>query len=204
MRVIKSALFLACLLPLALLIGEGAQQGLGANPVERVTHFTGSWGLRFLFATLAMTPLRMASGWSGAIKLRRMLGLFSFFYLCLHALIWIGLDREFDVATVAGDILKRPYITLGFTALCLMLPLGLTSNRWAIRRLGARWKRLHRLVYPIALLGVVHFLWLVKADGREPIALAVLLVILLLFRTRAWQRIGAVSVASPVRIPQRE
>jgi len=189
MPLLKTAVFLACLLPLARLVWLAMEDGLGPNPVEFVTHDTGAWGLRLLWLTLAMTPLRMASGWSGFVRLRRMLGLFSFFYVGLHLLVWLWLDRELDWAGMLVDIAKRPYITVGFTAFLLMLPLAITSNRWSMQRLGRRWKRLHQLVYTIAVLGVLHFLWLVKADVREPILYGILLVVLLAFRT-SWIRGG--------------
>jgi sulfoxide reductase heme-binding subunit YedZ len=156
--------------------------GLGAEPVEEITHRTGWWALTLLLVTLAVTPLRRLTGWNRVIQLRRMLGLFAFLYATLHVLTYFGLDQLFDLRYIAEDIVERPYITAGFAAWLLLLPLAVTSTRGWIRRLGKRWQRLHRLVYPAAGLAVLHFLWLVKADTREPVVFGILLILLLLLR----------------------
>jgi sulfoxide reductase heme-binding subunit YedZ len=188
-------LFLACLLPLVLLVSDGVQGMLGPNPVESVLHRTGDWALRLLLATLALRPLQRLTGRPGWLRWRRMLGLYSFFYAVLHALAWAWLDRQWVVADMLADVFKRPYITLGFCAVLLLLPLAATSTRAAMRRLGRNWQRLHRLVYPAAALGVVHFLWLVKADWAEPAIYGVVLVLMLVLRWRPlggplWRRHG--------------
>jgi sulfoxide reductase heme-binding subunit YedZ len=189
---LKPLVFLACLVPFGLLV-RGAMIGdLGGNPVERVTDVTGEWGLRFLLLTLAMTPLRRLTGWNGWIGFRRMLGLFAFFYVTLHFMTWAWLDQELRWANLFADIAKRPYITVGFAAWLLLVPLALTSTKGMMRRLGRRWKSLHRAVYAIAVLGVVHFFWQTKADLLEPLVYAAILAILLLVRWRPqWLSNGA-------------
>ena len=152
---------------------------LTANPIEYITRFTGSWSLIILLASLAVTPLRRLTGWNEVIKLRRMLGLFAFGYAALHFSTYMVLDFFFDFAAIAKDILKRPYITVGFSALVLMIPLAVTSTAGMIRRLGKRWQQLHYLVYGIAILGVLHFYWLVKADIRRPLQYGAVLTVLL-------------------------
>lgn len=173
---------LICLLPLMRLIGLALTDGLGANPIEFITRSTGTWTLVGLLVTLAITPLRRLSGNAGLVRYRRMLGLFAFFYACLHGLTYFWLDQFFDVAAIARDILKRPFVTVGFAALVLLVPLALTSSRAMMRRLGRNWQRLHRLVYAIALLGVVHYLWLVKKDVTEPLVYGGVLAVLLALR----------------------
>ncbi|HHI77041.1 MAG TPA: sulfoxide reductase heme-binding subunit YedZ, partial [Gammaproteobacteria bacterium] len=148
------------------------------------TFVTGDWALRLLLATLAMTPLRRLLHAAWPLRLRRMLGLYAFFYASLHFLIWLVLDQELRWDAILADIAKRPYVTVGFTAWLLMLPLALTSTRAAMRRLGRRWARLHRLVYPTAVLGVLHYLWLVKVDITEPLIYGAILAVLLLARLR--------------------
>lgn len=165
---VKAALFLACLAPFALLVWRAVTDALGANPVEAVTRSTGWWTLAFLCSTLAVTPLRRATGAHWLIRLRRMLGLYAFFYACLHFTTYVWLDVWFDLAAVAKDVVKRPFITVGFTAFVLLVPLAVTSTRAMQRRLGRNWQRLHRLVYAVAVLGVLHFWWLVKRDITEP------------------------------------
>lgn len=190
-RAVKAVVFVLCLLPLVRLALEAfgvAGLGLGANPVEELIHRLGKWGLNFLLVTLAVTPLRRLSGWNWLIRLRRMLGLFAFFYLLLHFLAYAGLDQRFDLAVILEDIVERPYITLGMTALVLLLPLALTSTNAMMRRLGRRWRQLHRLVYPIAILGVWHFYWQVKLDTLEPSIYAAVLAALLGFRLVDWRR----------------
>jgi sulfoxide reductase heme-binding subunit YedZ len=157
---------------------------LGGNPVERVTDVTGQWGLRLLLLTLAMTPLRHLTGWTGWIGFRRMLGLFAFLYVTLHFVTWAWLDQELRWGSMLADIARRPYVTVGFAAWLLLVPLALTSTRGMMRRMGRRWRILHRAVYGIAVLGVVHFFWLVKADLLEPVIYAALLSLLLLLRWR--------------------
>ena len=175
----KPVLFLACLTPALRLLWLAVQDGLGANPVETLTHGTGDWALRLLLLTLAVTPLRRLSGWVALLRFRRMLGLFAFFYACLHFLIWLLLDHTLILELILDDLTKRPYVILGFSALVLMIPLALTSTRAMMRRLGRRWQRLHRLVYPVGILAVAHYLWLVKADYREPLLYGGVLVLLL-------------------------
>ena len=179
---LKPIVFIVCLVPFGQLVFNYFADNLTANPIEYITRFTGSWALFILLASLAVTPLRKLTGWNELIKLRRMLGLFAFFYAALHFATYMVLDLFFDFAAIGKDILKRPYITVGFSALVLMIPLALTSNAAMIRRLGKRWQQLHYLVYGIAILGVVHFYWLVKADIRRPVQYGAVLALLLGFR----------------------
>ena len=184
---IKSALFLACLIPAFFLWRGFELDTLGANPIETVTRSLGEWTLRFLLITLTVTPLRKYTGWHWLIRLRRMLGLFTFAYGVSHLLTYVWLDQFFDWEAIARDIIKRPFITVGFAALMLMLPLAVTSSNYAIRKLGGRrWQSLHRAIYPIAILGCVHFWWLVKKDVTWPLVYAVITVALL--GIRAWWR----------------
>lgn len=178
-RKIKVALFCAALLPLARLVWLAATDDLGANPVEFVIRSLGTWTLVSLLATLSITPIRLITGVAWPVQLRRMLGLFAFFYASLHLLAYAGLDQWFDWHAIAHDIVKHPYVVVGFSAFLLMIPLALTSNRAAIRRLGQRWQALHRLVYLIATLGVIHYWWLVKKDVSEPVIYASVLAVLL-------------------------
>ena len=182
-RLAKAGLFAACCLPLALLVAAGLTDELGANPVETITHETGEWTLRLLLVTLAVTPLRRVTGWNALVRLRRMLGLFAFFYLALHFSTYALLDASLDLAYVAEDVLERPYITVGFASLLLLVPLAVTSTDAMVRRLGGRaWRRLHRLAYLATLGGCLHFLWLVKADTREPLVYLAVLGALMLCR----------------------
>ncbi len=174
--------FLGGLLPLAGIVHGGLYGDLGPNPVEAVLHGTGDWALRLLLLTLAMRPLQRLTGRPGWLRWRRMLGLYSFFYATLHGLTWAWLDQQWDLSGMLVDVVKRPYITVGFTALALLLPLAATSTRAAMRRLGRRWQRLHRLVYPIAVLAVLHFVWLVKADWEEPAIYGGVLGVMLVLR----------------------
>ncbi|WP_455208538.1 protein-methionine-sulfoxide reductase heme-binding subunit MsrQ [Kaarinaea lacus] len=183
-RYIKSVVFLVCLIPLVMLVWDGFHGALGANPVEKITHRTGDWSLRFLLITLAVTPLRKLFGWKFLIRLRRMFGLFAFFYVCLHFATYLVFDHFFDVNEIAKDIVKRPYITVGFTAFLLLIPLAVTSTNNMMRRLGKHWQRLHQLVYVIAVCGILHYLWLVKADLLQPLIHAAIL--LLLLSVRVW------------------
>ncbi|MFM8332593.1 MAG: sulfite oxidase heme-binding subunit YedZ [Candidatus Methylumidiphilus sp.] len=180
---LKVLVFIAALLPLAKLAWLGLHDGLGANPIEKITRTTGWWTLAFLMFTLTATPLKTLVGWTWPVRLRRMLGLYAFFYACLHFLTYLVLDQFFDWPAIVKDIAKRPYITVGFPAFLLLAPLAVTSTQGMVRRLGGRrWKQLHRLVYPIAVAGVVHFWWLVKKDITEPAAFAGVLAVLLGFR----------------------
>src|SRR5215467_13609243 len=196
-RYFKLVLFLACLGPLAYLLWGffGATPfdrtawgtGLGANPIEKITHTTGDWTLWFLLITLAITPARKLLRMPWLIRFRRMLGLFAFFYGCLHFLTYVWLDKFFDVHEMLKDIAKRKFITIGLTALVLLIPLAITSTSGWIRRLGGkRWKALHRLIYFAAVAGVIHYLWLVKADIREPLEYGAVLAVLLGYRVVTW------------------
>ncbi len=179
----KPALFIAALVPFVYLVTGIFLDTLGADPVETITHETGDWTLYFLLATLAVTPLRRYSGWRWPQRLRRMLGLYAFFYALLHFLTFLVFDHFFDWGEIARDIVKRPYITVGFSAFVLLIPLALTSTDGMLRRLGGKaWKRLHSLVYVIGTLAILHYLWLVKADTREPLLYGVLLITLLALR----------------------
>jgi len=180
-------IFLACLGPLGILVWRGLHSLLGANPIETITHATGDWTLRFLLITLAISPLRRITRQYWLIEYRRMLGLFAFFYGTLHLMTYVWLDKFFAVHEMLADIAKRRFITAGMTAFVLMLPLALTSTRWSIRKLGGkRWQALHRLIYFSAAAGVIHYIWLVKADLRKPLEYAALLAVLLLYRVVAW------------------
>jgi len=176
---IKAGLFIAALLPLIRLIWLGINDDLTANPVEFIERSTGTWALAILLITLGMTPIRLLTGVAWQIQLRRMMGLFMFFYACLHFLTYIWLDQWFAWVDIAKDIAKHPYVLVGFSAFLLATPLAITSNKAMMQRLRERWKKLHQLVYVVAILGVVHFWWLVKKDIREPLIYAVVLVILL-------------------------
>jgi len=191
-KFVKPIVFLVCLVPLGALIWDSFHGALGANPIEKVTHITGQWTLRFLLLTLFVTPARKLLAWHFLLRLRRMLGLYTFFYACLHMLTYLVLDQFFDVNEIIKDILKRPYITVGFGAFVLLIPLALTSTNKMMKRLGRRWKSLHQLVYVIAVLAILHFLWLVKADNLEPLIYAFILI--LLFVARIWlQRRGQIK-----------
>lgn len=171
------------LAPLVVLIWNALSDGLGANPIEAVERDTGWWALTLLLAGLAVTPIRRLTGWSGIGRLRRTLGLLAFFWACLHVAAYAGLDQFFSFADMVADVAKRPYITVGFATFLLLVPLAVTSTDAMIRRLGGqRWRRLHRLVYLAALGGVLHFLWLVKADLSRPLVYLALLVLLLTAR----------------------
>jgi sulfoxide reductase heme-binding subunit YedZ len=181
---VRAAVFVASLLPLCRLVVLGMTGGLGANPVEFVTRSLGTWTLVFLCLTLAVSPARWLGAPPAIVRLRRMLGLYAFFYGSLHFLLYIWLDQWFDWRAVAADIAERPFITAGFAAWLLMVPLAITSNRFAIRRLGSRWQRLHRLVYLLVPLGVLHFWWhkAGKNDIGEPAVYAAIVAVLLAVR----------------------
>ncbi|VAW47678.1 Protein-methionine-sulfoxide reductase heme-binding subunit MsrQ [hydrothermal vent metagenome] len=181
-RLIKSVIFFACLLPLGLIVYNGFQNNLTANPIEYITHQTGIWTLRFLLITLAMTPLRVMTGSAVFIRIRRMLGLFTFFYASLHMIIYFGLDLGLDWQLIIEDIIKHTYVTAGMLAWLLMLPMAITSNRAMIRRMGKKWKRLHQAIYVVIGLGCLHFIWLVKSDITEPLIYTGTGLSLLLFR----------------------
>jgi len=181
----KPLLFIVCLLPLVWLMYKALFLGLGANPIEKISRYTGDWTLRLLLITLAVTPLRILAGVS-LMKYRRMLGLFTFFYVCLHFFNWLVIDNFFDVDSMIKDVMKHPYVTVGFAAFVLLVPLAVTSTNAMIKRLGKNWKRLHQAVYVIAVLGVLHYLWLVKADNREPLIYIAILVALL--AVRVWDQ----------------
>jgi sulfoxide reductase heme-binding subunit YedZ len=188
-RGLKALLFIACLVPFGKLVLEVfgvAGMSLGANPVEELIHRFGIWGLNFLLITLALTPLRQLTGWNWLIRFRRMLGLFAFFYVLMHFLTYAGLDQRFDLTAIFEDVAERPFITIGFTAFLLLIPLAVTSTNGMMKRLGGRWKKLHRLVYVIAGLGVWHFYWQVKLDILEPLVYIAILAVLLGYR--AWKK----------------
>jgi methionine sulfoxide reductase heme-binding subunit len=204
--ILKPIVFLAALLPLAQLIFRQLTTGLGANPVEVMTHRTGLTALILLFITLAITPLRKMTGLYWLIQYRRMLGLFAFFYACLHFLIYAVLDQSLDLASVTKDVYKRPFITVGFLAFILMIPLALTSTKGWIRRLGKRWQQLHRLIYVSAAAGALHFFWLVKKDKREPLIYAAVLALLLGYRAVNYflsrKSLPATRTAAPAKVAE--
>jgi sulfoxide reductase heme-binding subunit YedZ len=181
-RWIKIPVFLIALVPAALLVRAFLTDSLGVNPPETIQLATGRWALKFLLISLAVTPLRRLTGWNVVIQYRRMLGLFAFFYATLHFTSYLAFDLGFAWGAMVGDILKRPFITMGFTAFLLLVPLALTSTKASIRRLGKKWTLLHRLVYISALCAVIHFAWKVKVLTGNPVMYAVILTILLGFR----------------------
>jgi sulfoxide reductase heme-binding subunit YedZ len=189
----KPVVHLLCLVPFSALLWAAFNDGLGANPVEKLTHETGDWTLRLLLITLSISPLRQWTGQAAFVRFRRILGLYTFFYGCCHFSIWFIADHSLDLAGMIEDIVERPYITLGFSALMLMLPLAITSNQAMIRRLGKKWKSLHQLVYLIISLGVLHFVWLVKADYLEPTIYAIIALILLVHRVGPMKRFNVKS-----------
>jgi sulfoxide reductase heme-binding subunit YedZ len=185
----KPLVFLLCLLPMASIVWRIFFGDLGSDPIETITFATGDWTLRFLLITLAVTPFRQWFGLSSLVRFRRMLGLYVFFYACCHFLVWFILDHALSFSEMIEDIIDRPYITFGFSALMLLIPLAITSNNAMVRKLGRRWKKLHQLVYAIIILGVLHYLWLTKADYLEPGIYAVIAGILLFQRLniKKWQ-----------------
>lgn len=186
---IKALVVVACLLPFAWLAARAAGFGaLGANPVQEVLHTFGKTGLNLLILTLFITPARKQTGWIWLAALRRILGLAAFGYILLHAMAYTVLDQGLAWRSLLVDVAMRPYITVGFAALLMMIPLAVTSTNRMQRRLGRRWKQLHRLVYPIGILGVLHFFWLVKIDVSEPLLYAGVLALLLGFRVVDWRR----------------
>ena len=183
----KVVVFVVCLGPAAWLVWRGIHEDLTADPIKYITHFTGDWILRFLVITLAITPLRKILHVPQLIRFRRMFGLFAFFYAFLHFSTWIGLDQTFNWTGMWQDVMKRPFITVGFTGFVLLIPLAITSTAGWIRRLGGkRWQMLHRLIYATAVLGVIHFYWSVKSDVRKPLEYAFFVGILLAWRLGSW------------------
>lgn len=185
-KLIKPLVFIACLMPVFNMAFGGLRAQLGANPIEAITHETGDWTLRLLLVTLAITPLRRLIGVNELISFRRMIGLFAFFYGTLHFLTYIWLDKFFDMHEIVKDVYKRPFITIGFTAFVLLIPLAITSTKGWIRRLGKKWVVLHRLIYVSATAGVIHYLWLVKKDKLKPEIYGAILAVLLLWRVGNW------------------
>jgi len=199
-RLLKPLVFLLCLGPAFVLTWKGFHDRLGANPIDVITRTTGRWTLTFLLITLSVTPVRRILGMAWLIRFRRMLGLFAFFYGSLHLMTYVWLDKFFDVHEMLHDIAKRRFITAGMTAWALMLPLALTSTAGWIRRLGGkRWQSLHRLIYFSATAGVVHFIWLIKADLRRPLTYGAVLAALLAFRMFIWLRGRAKSRPAEIR-----
>src|SRR5665213_1451424 len=185
----KIFLFLLCLVPALLLIWDFHKDALGPNPVENITHTTGDWTIHFLLITLCITPLRRLLNVPSLIRFRRMLGLYAFFYGCLHLATYLWLDQSFDWPAIWKDIYKRPYIMAGFTSWVQMAPLAVTSTAWSIRKLGGKsWQWLHRLIYVSALAGVIHFYWLVKSDVTRPKLYGEILLVLMLYRAVVWFR----------------
>jgi sulfoxide reductase heme-binding subunit YedZ len=183
----KVAVFVFCLVPFLALVARTLRGQLGANPVEFLQHATGDWTLRFLIFTLSITPLRKLLRLAELIRFRRMLGLFAFFYVCLHFITYIGPDQSFSLTGMWQDVAKRRFITVGFLGFLLLIPLAVTSTAGWIRRLGGkRWQALHRAIYVAAVCGVIHYYWLVKSDVREPLFYGALVVILLLWRLGDW------------------
>ncbi len=200
--VAKALAHLLALAPLATLVLAAWQQSLGADPVAELTHRTGDWALRLLLASLAMTPLRLLTGRPWPIRFRRLLGLYAFFYASLHLAVYVVLDLQGFWSKIFDDILKRPFITVGFTAWLLLLPLAVTSTKGWMKRLGRRWAQLHKAVYAIAVLAVLHFWWLVKADVREPAIYAAILAVLLAIRMLwAWRARRALTRPSAASTP---
>lgn len=197
--VVKPAAFLLALLPASLLAWNALHDQLSANPIDDITDATGTWTLRFLMITLAIRPLRRIPNLGWLSRLRRMAGLFAFFYGALHLTTYLYLDQFFDFDAIAKDILKRPFITLGMTAFALMVPLAATSTQWTMRLMGgARWKQLHRLVYASACCGVIHYLWLVKADRQRPLIYGAILAVLLGYRVwEYWRKKASARTTAP-------
>jgi methionine sulfoxide reductase heme-binding subunit len=195
--VAKPAVFLLSLAPAAWLVRMILADDLGTNPIETINRFTGDWTLRFLLITLAVTPLRHMTGWPWLIRFRRLLGLYAFFYASLHFLSFAWLDQYFQLDAIIEDVIKRPFITVGFASFLLLIPLAATSTHAMVRRLGGRrWQLLHRLVYVVGIGGVIHFFWLVKSDLTQPLIYGAILAWLLGYRLWVRHRRGAVSTQS--------
>ena len=198
--VYKPLVFVASLVPAALLACAALgwfEQSLGADPVKKLEHFCGKTALNFLMLTLMVTPVKNLAGLPHLLRLRRMLGLFAFFYVVMHFTIYVVLDQEMSLRSVVADIAKRPYITVGFAALLMLIPLAVTSTNRMMRRLGRRWQKLHRLIYVIALLGVWHYYWQVKRDVREPLIYVGILAVLLGYRYVRYARKRFTSMSAP-------
>jgi len=195
----KPLVFTACLLPFALVVADALEitGKLGANPIEEIMDRFGNWSLRFILITLAVTPLRRVTGWNWLVRFRRMLGLFTFFYVLMHFLTWLILDQGLLLSAILEDLLERPFITIGFAALVLLASLVVTSTNAARRRLGRRWQQLHNLVYLIGILGVWHYWWQVKKDITEPLIYAAILTLLLGYR-------GTVALRRRRRLAQKD
>jgi len=201
-RLAQTALVALGVVPAAVIIWRAIHDQLGANPVEALEHRLGDWTIWLLLATLAITPIRRLTRWNGITRFRRTIGLLAFGYLCLHFLTYLVIDQGFPmqgfaIRYVAKDIAKRPYVTVGFTAFLMLMPLAWTSTKASIRRLGRRWTTLHQLIYPAAALGVLHYLWLVKADRSKPITLGLILVALLAIRVWTERRRAVRRPAQP-------
>jgi len=195
MQYFKPFFLILSLLPLGRLVWLGLEDDLGANPIEFVTRSTGTWALVFLCITLAITPLRLLTGQTSFIKLRRMFGLFCFFYACLHFLIWFWLDQNLDLQTMWADVLKRPFITMGFVTFVLLIPLAITSNHFSVRALGRRWSLLHRLIYVIACTALIHYWWhKAGKNDFETVSIYVLIIFLLLLCRVSWVRDRLVKI----------
>jgi len=205
----KALVFVLCLVPLGLLIWRAVEGDLTANPINFIEHRTGDWTLRFLVITLAITPLRKILRLPQLIRFRRMLGLYAFFYGCLHFSAWFGLDLFFNLHDITKEIAKRPFITVGFFGFVLLIPLAITSTAGWIRRLGGkRWAMLHRLIYITAVAGVIHYYWLVKSDVHKPLEYAFLVAVLLAWRLGSWligrSRRATTAVVPPGRTTTTE
>jgi methionine sulfoxide reductase heme-binding subunit len=188
-RWVKIAVFLLSLVPLAHLAWRAWTGDLTANPIEYITHFTGTWAIRLVVITLSITPLRKLLHMPDLIRFRRMIGLFAFFYASLHFATWFGLDKGFDLHEILADFTKRRFIIAGLTAFVCLVPLAVTSTKGWIRRLGGRgWQRLHRLIYVTAVAAVIHYYWLVKSDVRAPLFYGSLVAVLLAYRLGTWWR----------------
>jgi len=196
----KVPVFALCLSPGFLLIWKGFNGGLGANPIEFITHATGDWTLRFLAVTLAVTPLRKLLRLPELVRFRRMLGLFAFFYACLHFMTYLWLDKFFAWPEITKDVVKRPFITAGFTAFVMLIPLAITSTAGWIRRLGGkRWQMIHRLIYVSAVAGVVHYYWLVKSDITRPVFYGIIVALLLAYRAAV--KLSGIRARSSAKLP---
>ena len=183
-KYLKVLIFTLSLLPIFFIIYQIITNQLGPEPIKDITHHTGKWTLYFIVITLAMTPLKKITKLNIWINYRRMFGLFIFFYASVHLMIYVGLDYRFDLTSIGNDIVKKKYIFIGFSAWLLLIPLVLTSNKWMIKILKDKWKKLHRLIYLISLFGVIHYLWLVKRDLTEPLIFLIIILILLIFRLK--------------------
>jgi len=178
----KPVIFILLLTPLAWLLYRFFTGGLGVNPIETINRYTGDWALRILLLTLAFSPIIRITRWNNIIQYRRMVGLFAFFYVCVHLTSYTVLDQYFDFGAIIDDVFKRPFITAGFASFILLIPLAVTSTNKMVERLQYRWIQLHRIVYLIAMLAVLHFWWMVKIDTTEPMIYAIILAVLLGFR----------------------